>query len=102
MTNTEPTARTMWKLLEPLHAVTYFAPEAAEACRSAGAKGFWMGYFGGRAAPMGEAGAALVGATFFNFAPAMVARSVPDVWSFATPATLLEARLSGATQALRG
>jgi hypothetical protein len=102
MTNTEPAARTMWKLLEPLHAVTYFAPEAAEACRSAGAKGFWMGYFGGRAAPMGEAGAALVGATFFNFAPAMVARSVPDVWSFATPATLLEARLSGATQALRG
>jgi hypothetical protein len=92
----------MWELLEPLHAVTYFSPDAADAFRSAGTKGFWMGYFGGRAAPMGEVGAALVGATFFNFAPAMVARSVPDVWSFALPAHLLEARLAGATRALRG
>jgi len=51
---------------------------------------------------MGEAGAALVGATFFTFAPAMVARSVPDVWSFSAPAALLEARRSGASRALRG
>jgi hypothetical protein len=102
MTSSEPTARTMWKLLEPLHAVTYFAPEAVDAFRSAGTKGFWMGYFGGRAAPMGEAGTALVGATFFNFARAMVARSVPDVWSFSAPEAMLEARLSGATRALRG
>jgi hypothetical protein len=101
MTSTEETARTMWRLLEPLHAVTYFAPEATDAFRAAGTKGFWTGYFGGRAAPMGEAGAALVGATFFNFAPRMVARSVPDVWSLAGPAALLEARLAGATRALR-
>ena len=101
MTGTEPTARSMWKLLEPLHAVTYFVPETAEAFRSAGTKGFWMGYFGGRAAPMGQPSAPVVGATFFNFSPAMVARSVPDLWSFATPAQLLEARSTGATRALR-
>jgi hypothetical protein len=100
MNGSEPTARSMWRLLEPLHAVTYFAPETADAFRSAGTKGFWMGYFGGRAAPMGDAGASVVAATFFNFAPAMVARSVPDVWSFATPAQLLAARSSAATQAL--
>jgi hypothetical protein len=91
----------MWRLLEPLHAVTYFVPETADAFRAAGTKGFWMGYFGGRAAPMGEAIGPVVAATFFNFAPAMVARSVPDVWSFATPAQLLEARSTGATRALR-
>jgi hypothetical protein len=91
----------MWRLLEPLHAMTYFAPETTDAFRSAGTKGFWMGYFGGRAAPMGEASASVVGATFFNFAPAMVARSVPDVWSFATPAQLLEARSTSATSSLR-
>jgi hypothetical protein len=66
MTGSESTARLMWRLLEPLHAVTYFAPETAEAFRSAAAKGFWMGYFGGRAAPMGEADASVVAATFFN------------------------------------
>lgn len=101
MNGSEPTARLMWRLFEPLHAVTYFAPETAAAFRSAGTKGFWMGYFGGRAAPMGQASASVVGATFFNFAPAMVARSVPDVWSFAPPAQLLEARSTSATSALR-
>lgn len=101
MNGSEPTARSMWRLLEPLHAVTYFVPETADAFRAAGTKGFWMGYFGGRAAPMGEAIGPVVAATFFNFAPAMVARSVPDVWSFATPAQLLEARSTGATRALR-
>jgi hypothetical protein len=101
MNGSEPTARSMWRLLEPLHAVTYFAPETADAYGSTGTKGFWMGYFGGRSAPMGEASAPVVAATFFNFAPTMVARSVPDVWSFATPAQLLEARSTGATLALR-
>jgi hypothetical protein len=101
MNRSEPTARLMWRLIEPLHAVTYFAPETAEAFRSVGTQGFWMGYFGGRAAPMGEASGPVVAATFFNFAPTMVARSVPDVWSFASPAQMLEARSAAATWALR-
>jgi hypothetical protein len=43
MTGTGQMARSMWRLFEPLHAVTYFAPETAEAFRSAGTQGFWMG-----------------------------------------------------------
>jgi len=98
----EPTARTMWRLFEPVHAVVYFADEAAAAFTAAGLKGFWMGYFAGRAAPMGQVGPAVVGATFFSFHPARVARAVPDAWSFAPPGRVLEARLRGAVAALRG
>src|SRR6185312_15266189 len=31
-----PRARRLWQALEPLHAVTYFAPEPQEACRELG------------------------------------------------------------------
>jgi hypothetical protein len=48
------TARALWHAIEPLHAVTYFAPECVEANRTLGLRGFWMGYFGARAAPLGE------------------------------------------------
>jgi hypothetical protein len=93
-------ARRMWQLLEPLHAVTYFAPEARDAYRDAGLKGFWMGYFAGRAAPMGAVGPATVTATFFNFAPPGPARALPDAWALAPPERVLEARLLGAEGAL--
>ena len=89
------TARTMWKLFEPLHAVTYFADECIEEYRAAGLKGFWMGYFAGRAAPMGAVGPAVVDATFFSFNPDRVKRALPDAWSFAAPDRVLEARLAG-------
>ena len=85
----------MWKLFEPLHAVTYFAEECIEEYSAAGLKGFWMGYFAGRAAPMGPVGPAVVGATFFSFNPDRVARALPDAWSFAATDRVLEARLVG-------
>ncbi|NUT01841.1 MAG: hypothetical protein HOV76_00050 [Hamadaea sp.] len=94
-------ARRMWTLFEPLHAVTYFAPEAREQFEAAGLRGFWRGYFAGRAAVLGPVGPAPVVAAFFGFAPATVARALPDVWSRATPAAALEARQSGAVAALR-
>lgn len=87
-------------LYEPVHAVTYFAPEARQAYEAAGLRGYWRGYFAGRAAPLGPVGAAPVVAVFFNFAPAMVARALPDVWQRATTAETLAARLTGATDAL--
>jgi hypothetical protein len=65
----ESVARAMWQVFEPIHAVTYFAPEARKATDAAGAKGGWMGYFGSRAAPMGPVSAEVVIATFFNFHP---------------------------------
>ncbi|WP_425321052.1 SCO6745 family protein [Actinoplanes teichomyceticus] len=93
-------ARRMWTLVEPLHAVTYFAPQARAAFEAAGLRGFWRGYFAGRAAPLGAVGPGPVCATFFGFAPAMVRRALPDVWSRATPAAALAARLDGARAAL--
>ena len=100
MADAASTARTMWTLFEPIHAVTYFAPEARSAYERAGLRGFWRGYFAGRAAPLGAAGAAVVTASFFNFAPAFVARAIPGVWELVTPEEALRARLAGATSAL--
>jgi hypothetical protein len=87
--------------LEPLHAVTYFAPESIEAIRATGLRGFWMGYFGARSAPLGPVTAPVVSATFFNFEVSMVERAVPDAWSFAAPSSILSARRAGAAAALR-
>jgi hypothetical protein len=93
-------ARSMWTLFEPVHATTYFSPESRASYEAAGLRGFWRGYFAGRAAPLGPVGAAPVVASFFNFAPAMVSRAVPDVWDRAAPQRVLEARLTGAVAAL--
>lgn len=95
------TAREMWLLGEPLHAVTYFAPESFAAWEDVGLRGFWRGYFATRAAPFGSVGPEVVTATFYNFAPEMVARALPSVWSLASPAEALAARTRGATDALR-
>jgi hypothetical protein len=92
----------MWTLFEPIHAVTYFAPEARSAYERAGLRGFWRGYFAGRAAPLGAASAAVVTASFFNFAPAFIARAVPGVWELITPGEALRVRTAGATEALQG
>ena len=93
--------RSMWTLFEPVHAVTYFAPEARSAFEEAGLRGFWRGYFAGRAAPLGPVSAAVVGASFFNFSPAMVTRAIPGVWELISPAEALRVRLAGAVSALR-
>ena len=117
----------MWTLFEPVHAVTYFAAEARSAYEQAGLRGFWRGYFAGRAAPLGVAGAggmvaapagtagvptgtvpapagaasaAVVAASFFNFAPAFVARAIPGVWELITPEEALRVRLAGAAEGL--
>jgi helix-turn-helix protein len=84
----------MWLVLEPYHAAVYFAPEAKPIYEEAGLKGYWMGYFASRAAAMGAASPELVMATFYNFAPRMVRRAIPDAWSFSTPELVLAARHS--------
>lgn len=94
-------ARGMWKALEPFHAITYFAPETRKATDALGLKGGWMSYFGCRAAPLGAVGPEIVAAVFYNFHPAMVARSLPDAWSYATPSQLLDARLTAVDSAVR-
>jgi hypothetical protein len=94
-------ARLMWSLFEPVHMVSYFTAEPRQAFEQAGVRGFWRGYFAGRAAPLGEAGAAPVIAAFFSFAPVMVARGVPAVWTLITPGQALAVRQAGAVAALR-
>ena len=90
----------MWTLFEPIHAVTYFTPEARSAYEQAGLRGFWRGYFAGRAAPLGVVGAPVVTASFFNFASAFVARAIPGVWDLITPEEALRVRLAGAAGSL--
>ncbi len=94
-------ARNVWRRLEPLHAVTYFAAEPLAALADLGYRGFWMGYFAGRAAPLGPVGPDVVGALFYNFAPSRVARALPDAWAIAPPAAALDARRTGSVAALR-
>jgi Helix-turn-helix family len=95
------TARRLWALGEPLHALMYFADEFARAGEKVGLRGFWQTYFAFRAAPLGPVGPEVVTATFYNFAPAFVARRVPSVWEAVTPSDALAARLDGADAALR-
>ncbi|PZG02885.1 SCO6745 family protein [Micromonospora deserti] len=90
----------MWTHFEPVHAVTYFHPRSRAAYEAVGLRGYWRGYFAGRAAPLGPTDAAPVIAAFFSFAPHMVARALPAVWRLATPEEALRARLTGAVQAL--
>jgi hypothetical protein len=91
----------MWTLFEAVHVMTYFGPQARAAFEAAGLRGFWRGYFAGRAAPLGAAGAPVVIATFFSFQPAFAGRAVPAVWDLITPAAALAAREAGAVAALR-
>jgi hypothetical protein len=101
MTRDAQLARRLWSRLEPIHAVTYFSPEALAALAKAGYKGFWMGYFAGRAAPLGRVGPEIVFATFYNFSMAHVRRAIPDAWTFAPPSAALEARQEGSVAALK-
>lgn len=92
--------RRLWTVLEPIHAVTYFAPQARLAFEDAGYRGFWRGYFAGRAAPLGPVGAEPVTAMFYGFAPRMVTRALPGVWQLGGPTAALKARRTGAVAAL--
>jgi len=94
-------ARRAWTLFEPVHAIVFFAPEATEIYKAAGLRGGWMGYFASRSAAMGAVGAEVVTAVFHNFRPAMVARAIPDAWTFSSPERALEARRAVADSALR-
>lgn len=46
-------ARALWERYEPVHDLVYFAPQAHRAAEALGLRGYWMGYFALRAAPLG-------------------------------------------------
>ncbi|WP_327325425.1 hypothetical protein OG735_25195 [Streptomyces sp. NBC_01210] len=93
----------IWQLLECAHAPVYFAPETGPVYTDAGSglKGFWMGYFASRAAALGAVPPEVVTAAFYNFAPARVARALPDAWDRCAPEMVLAARLEVADRSLR-
>ena len=102
MTERALVERELWRVLEAVHAVVYFAPEAKAAYRELGLRGYWMGYFASRSAPLGTSGPRLVTALFYGFAPRMVERALPDAWQLTDPARVLDTRLELARSALGG
>ncbi|MFD8308645.1 hypothetical protein ACFV29_40960 [Streptomyces sp. NPDC059690] len=93
-------ARAMWERFEPVHDLVYFAPEARRAADGLGMRGFWMGYFALRAAPLGPVPAPVVTACFYVFNPGRVARALPDAWRYAAPGDVLDARESAMDAAM--
>lgn len=94
-------ARKTWRTLEPVHGMIYFVPEAPERYTAVGLRSRRMGYFASRAAALGPVPAEVVIAAFFNFRPDLVRQQIPEAWSLATPARILNARLDAADAALR-
>lgn len=103
MTGEPARVRQMWHLLEPLHAVLYYAPEAFDEAAALGydVEERWASYFAWRAAPLGAVGVEEVVRTFHSFAPAMVERYVPGVWATAVPEAVLAARLRAVDRTYR-
>lgn len=94
-------SRNLWEILEPIHALTYFSKEAAQAFEDVGLHGFWRGYFAGRAGPLGQVDGPPVTALFYGFERSFVARAVPDVWRICPPEIAIEARQTGAASSIR-
>lgn len=100
MSRTPLTARRLFDRFEPLHALTYFAPEARDTLTTTFG-GFWNGYFAARSAPLGVVPAEVVLAVFYNFSSEQVGRALPAAWEFSTPADALRLRTSSSAAALR-
>lgn len=95
--------RQLWHLLEPLHAVLYYAPEVFEEAAALGydTKERWPSYFPLRAAPLGPVGAERVASAFYSFSPRMVAEHIDSAWAATDPGAVLAARLRGIDRAYR-
>ncbi|MEU5533182.1 hypothetical protein [Streptomyces sp. NPDC020362] len=95
--------RRLWHLLEPLHAVLYYAPEVSEEAAALGydTSDRWPSYFPLRAAPLGPAGAERIASAFYSFSPRMVAEHSDSTWNIAAPQEVLAARLRGIDRTYR-
>ncbi len=89
-----------WRAVEAVHSPVYFGSAVTDRLTDLGLRGFWMGYFASRAAALGTPGPELVTATFHGFAPAKVARALPEAWDLAPRDAILAARLDGARETL--
>ncbi|MFS8098761.1 hypothetical protein LFM09_16645 [Lentzea alba] len=92
--------RTLWRSLEAVHAMIYFAPAADRRYAEAGLDRAG-GYFASRAAALGNVGAEVVISTFYNFNPQLVRARIPQAWEKITPQKMLELRLEAADESLK-
>ncbi|MFJ7336351.1 hypothetical protein ACIQU3_29745 [Streptomyces sp. NPDC101110] len=92
LTVSENVARAMWERFEPVHQLVYFTPEVREAAEGLGLRGYWMGYFALRAAPLGPVPASVVTSSFYVFHPDRAASALPAAWAAASPQQVIEAR----------
>src|SRR5689334_13222488 len=92
--------RSLWRSLEAVHAMIYFAPEAESRYAAAGLDRPG-GYFASRSAALGKASAEIVISTFYNFNPALIRARIPAAWEKVTPEQMLQLRLEAAEEALR-
>lgn len=86
---------------ELLHALIYFVPEGDEELTAVGLRPGRMCYFASRSAPMGAVSAGVTIATFYNFNPETVAKSIPRAWTLATPEAVIGARFAAVDRAYR-
>jgi hypothetical protein len=89
------------RAVDPLHSLSYFAPETEQKLTEAGLRPGRMCYFAGRSAAMGAVGASVGAATFYNFNPRLIERHIPRAWTLASPQAVLAARLAAVDLALR-
>ncbi len=87
------------RLLEPLHALSYFAPEVEAEVVGLGVRRGRATYFASRSAAMGRVGAGPVAATFYVFNPSLVAHFIPAAWEAADPEDVVAARHRGVSSA---
>ncbi|MGV8873044.1 MAG: SCO6745 family protein [Rhodococcus sp. (in: high G+C Gram-positive bacteria)] len=79
------------RALELIHSTTYFLPETQEALVATGLPPRAC-YFAGRAAPLGQVGAGVVAATFYNFNRESIAPLIPAAWEIASPDAIMSIR----------
>lgn len=84
-------ARGLAKTLGVFHNISYYAPEM-KAFADVGLPEYWRAYMAYRSAPMGQVAPSVVTATFYNFAPRVVAEALPSAWDGITPQGAIDLR----------
>ncbi|MEV5972375.1 hypothetical protein [Streptomyces sp. NPDC051921] len=102
MTNLPPRAgRRCAHPVNLLHATLFFSPDLDARFKELGIEDPSAMRLAARSAPLGAVGAGTVAATFYNYNHAFLARHLPAVWSAASPADVLDARLRAVDATLR-
>ncbi|MEX0873720.1 MAG: hypothetical protein WD646_11645 [Actinomycetota bacterium] len=94
-------SRRLRDLCEPIAGSVYFVKEAQDAYKALGLSNYAESYFPSRGACLGNPSGRVIVSAFGVFNPEIVLPAVEAGWSKTDPQTLLDARYTGATTALR-